>query len=750
MAKITVSEISANYGYNIGTNSYATVALPITSCWGPGYFDPKAEYSTLSESEAVEAMLEKTVWRRYPATQVGLDSFVSDYRGPSSIYRAANDYSYQMALTLLTAGYDVLTCRICPGTNSEGVMVQYSSTVATGISGYDDYYANGYVKFKAKYPGTFGNNIQISVQKMKYVDPNTRETVYYWNIVTYVVDASGVRSSVENKSLVFNIDKATDSVPYYKDVESNFWTIKDVKGTIVETESAKGFVWYDSAISLPNPLGDGKKASDYYGNYVRLGIYNETKVMKYVLTDTSTVLTAAVPAGTDYNDNILASLIAADNDTDTDSDTDTEVDPDVAKALKFEEIIKPRFEWAKNYQLSSSEYSYPIFVSEGALTKLGLELQKKSETVKNILYYQEWLRTHLVGLNLLASDGSTNLGGLFDLLKDKLSYNPNRVISPGWDDQDYTMYTDDQATINQYYGQNTDTSTCKFLPSPLHLKLMDVAYYSRCATGFIDVPKSIERKYVHIENPNNLNALGYIQELARVVPKDSMLETNASLFTTHCGFFAPWGQYPYVGSNKMTETSPSFLTLMIQRAQILNQATQYEWALPTNRKHNLKIGKMQYTVPKKVLDQWQKLEGASVNVITNIPDLGTNVWGNSTMYEVPPATYQALANLSTRFLVNAIEDLVYRCGIAITFQYNNNQSYSAFYAGVSPLLDTMRNVGAIEGYRIEMSADINGEDYVNSNTIIGKIWILVAGVVNDIYVDLVALPAGAGIDLATL
>ena len=279
---------------------------------------------------------------------------------------------------------------------------------------------------------------------------------------------------------------------------------------------------------------------------------------------------------------------------------------------------------------------------------------------------------------------------------------------------------------------------------------MDVAYYSRCATGLIDTPKALERRYVHIEDPKHLEYEGYIQKLARVTPKNSAMDTNATLYHTHSAFFAPWGQYTYVGTSKLSEASPSFLAVMIQRAQILNQSIQYEWALPTNRKHNLRIGKMQYTVPKKVLDQWQKLEGASVNVITTIPDLGTNIWGNSTLYEVPPVTYQALANLSTRYLVNAVEDVAYRCGIAITFQYNNNQAYSAFYAGVTPLLDTMKNVGAIEDYRVVMSADINGEDYVNANTVIGKIWLVVNGVINDIYVDLIALPAGLGIDLNSL
>ena len=93
--------------------------------------------------------------------------------------------------------------------------------------------------------------------------------------------------------------------------------------------------------------------------------------------------------------------------------------------------------------------------------------------------------------------------------------------------------------------------------------------------------------------------------------------------------------------------------------------------------------------------------------------------------------------MSTRYLVNAVEDVVYRCGIAITFNYNNSQAYSSFFAGVSPLLDTMVNVGAIEDYYIRMSADINGVDQINANTVIGKIYLVVNGVINDIIVDLV-------------
>ena len=73
MASIVINEISQNYTYNIGTNSYCTVAIPLTASWGPCYEDPESLGITR------EAELEKVVWTRFPATQQGLESYVSNY-----------------------------------------------------------------------------------------------------------------------------------------------------------------------------------------------------------------------------------------------------------------------------------------------------------------------------------------------------------------------------------------------------------------------------------------------------------------------------------------------------------------------------------------------------------------------------------------------------------------------------------------------------------------------------------------------
>ena len=99
-------------------------------------------------------------------------------------------------------------------------------------------------------------------------------------------------------------------------------------------------------------------------------------------------------------------------------------------------------------------------------------------------------------------------------------------------------------------------------------------------------------------------------------------------------------------------------------------------------------------------------------------------------------------NLSTRKLINAVKDTVFKIGIGLEFQYNGQEAYAKFYAGVTPLLDTMRNVGAIEDYKVTMSADIDNMDSINANSVVGTIYLVIAGVIENITVDLIALPQG--------
>lgn len=674
MAQIVINEISQNYTYNIGTSSYCTVALPITASWGSGYTNPETGMS-------VDDMLENVIWSHFPATQAGLESFVSTYRGPASNYRLVKDFSYQIAMTLLTSGHDVLVCRVCPGNKADG-----SFTIGGKVFG-----------IKAKYAGTFGNNLKVKLTKVANRN--------YWNLIVFVADKSGIQNAVENLVFVFEEDNMTDTIPHIADLESNFVTfvaesgitdsataptvdmIQLIGGTDTTDFTAQSIAYAEENSCLLNHA-DGSRDTINGIVYKLL----ETEPSDWVTNYTS-YYTKSGTTGSEVFTAVSVSTPAPTFATDTYYE---QVSVSIANAVALA---------TERYSIVSDTPASTEYVQT-------LEDIKTDVSFMTSVYHREWCFNAAITV--------------LDLLKDKLNYNPNRLTTGGWDDQDFNYLTDDIYSLRFS------------VISPLHKKLMEVAYFSRCGTGMIDIPRSCPRKYVFDESSS---APGYAQLLSRVDVAGGT-DVNTVLYTTHSALFAPWGQYKYVGTSKQNIAPPSLLAMLIQRAMILNQSLQYEWALPTNRRHNLSIGKFDYKVPKKLLDVWQTLEGVGVNTLTEIPELGTTLWGNSTLYEVPPATYQALANLSTRYLVNAVEDVAYRCGISITYQYNNEQAYNKFYAGVTPLLDTMKNVGAIEDYYVKMRADINGLDQVNANSVIGKIYLIVNGVINDIYVDLIALPPG--------
>ena len=630
MASITINEISQTLSYVIGDNSYACVALPITSSWGPGYFDPE----TVGKDKGI--VLENTVWQRFPANSDGLSAFSAAYRGPAANYRLAGDYSYQMAMTLLTAGYDVLTCRLCPGTFAQSDT--YEAKASDDGSGGSPS-VTGTLTLKAKYPGTFGNNLLCILKKFTNKE--------YWNLLVYVVDNSGNKIAVENKMFFFELKNATDSIQYVGELQSDFVTLV-LTGNITDDST------FDPVLATG----------------VRLGQTPDT-------------------AGSDYEEETTAAAMMTD-------------------AISY---ATDRYRTVTDDTPSSIDYI-------AALQRVAAS--SPDAGTASLIRYREWLYTNALDV--------------YDLLKDKLTYNPNRVISPGWDDQDFKALGEEEYT---HMG----------CISPLHAKLMNTAYYSRCATAYLDLPRSLARIGVYNESTDD-GLQGYSQLLARYVPDTAVtIDSNgSSLFSSHSALFGPWGTYTFVGTKKKNTASPSFLALMIERSMVLNQSLQYEWIQPSSRKNNVNIGKLDYTLPQATLELWQPDPdtdgGVGVNAIANIPEIGISIWGDSTLYENPPATYQALRNLSTRKLVNAIENVVYKVGIGITFNYNNQSAYSKFYVGVTPILDQMRNAGAIEDYKVVMAAGIDAAGQIEANTVVGTIYIVPVGVIQKITVDLICLPMG--------
>ena len=645
MANIVINEISDNYTYNIGVNSYATVALPITASWGPAVLDPASVGATV-DATGFGTVLDTQKWHHFPATPQGLDSFVATYRGASSNFKLNKDYSYQMAVTLLTAGYDVLVCRVSSGTPSDKFYTVVAGTTEPAAP------AKGFT-ITAKYVGSFGDNINVKLQK-KGIYANGAERKY-WNAIISVQSSTGGYVAVEN--LNFVIDEPTA------------WDLPDYISVLSELES--------NFVIIAN------------------GAYNQSTVVTGSTIDDTTTPTEAV-----------AKVLADGSNLAGGADEYALPTSETLATYKTSTIAMATARYADAYSTemaAASEY-----------------IRKRSDYVNALTVAKatEFRSIKTMEFNYTAAFFA------YSLLQDKLQYAPNRIISPGWDDEN----------VKKFYA-TSDVD----LVAPMHKAVLNAAYYGRCGAGLLDAPLSCTQSTIWNDS---IATPGYAQKLSRLVAPNP-LETNAPLYNTNIGLIVNWGTYKLVGMSKQVHVSPAFLALLIARAQILNQPVQYEWLLPTNKKHNLNIGKLDWEVKKSNLDKWQTIEGVSLNVIANIPSLGVIIWGNSTLMNVPPATYNALANLSTRYLMNAVENVIYIVGLGITFNYSNGEALSSFKVGVTPILDTMKYAGAIEGYKIVANTAVNSEDYVAYQTVVGQIYMQVNGVVNDIICDLVALPPNA-------
>lgn len=724
MAKIVVNEYSQSYTYNTGTGSYCEVALPIASCWGPcNAFSASPDYDV---NTAVD------MWNHFDGTAVGLQEFVRTYGGPIANYRTYNDYSYYKALSLLSAGYDLLVQRISFGSNAS--------------------LNNGTTIISAKYPGSFGNRISVQIKS---------ESTYFY-IIVYVD-----KSAVENIRFARDENAATEDIPIYTDIESNYITMSGGNDFTVmvssealtggqdcafgseatgDIESIYGIPESEAADTLtpsvvfqnpgafptgyseqtnPNVIGQlmiaahvdaGGQSSDFEGNDV-------PNASKYAYA-------AEVKTFVNNNINRYISSTWAMQSLSADSHN-LAVANQAAKTAKGIGTVTISLDTSTSSTVdvlvNFSDKTAKSVISGVGLSKIGdvkddnsIEFMSQFITSQNITGY-------MGGTLFLAMAGEANTLGLNKLffeqfmsrfacvayrqLADKLAHSPNRMIYP-WDDLRISTMSD----------------TVSLIPtelSPTSVVMANVAADSRCATAYIDVPKDLK--------------ISDIKPYAEAF--SASLGGSSSLLATNSAMFCPWGKYNYVTMSSSAEASPSFLTLLIQRSMIQNQSLQYEWMLPSSRTNSVKMSDMQYAPTTAYLNLWQAGSGASVNAIAKIPGLGTTLYGNSTLYDLPVATYQALSNLSTRLLFNAIKNRIFECGMAITFTYNNNDAYSAFYAGVTPLLDSMKNAGAIDGYRVQMSQDIDSFGTVNANSVVGKITLQVNGVINDITIDLVAIPS---------
>lgn len=300
---------------------------------------------------------------------------------------------------------------------------------------------------------------------------------------------------------------------------------------------------------------------------------------------------------------------------------------------------------------------------------------------------------------------------------------------------------DDQYVPKSFLEANGDTFLMEYEVSTLVTRMIEVAANSKCGAALIGTPFGMPRG---IQTGTGASVV----KTGALKYKDSISQVVGPVHSTFGEVVGPWCKttLALAGANSWIAPEVAHLLLIINSKGIGGQNKW--WMIPAGMLGTGIVHTPEYKIKKNYLDLIQDHdEGVCLNPLMEVPGKGFTCFGNSTLWDKPLGSYNALQNLSTRFLTNRVKQRIWDTALQILFKYNNEDAYSHFYAGLSPLLDEMRAVGALTGneynpwgYRIIMNPDIINLDRINANTVIGKVELAVTGVIDTVDVDLFLLP----------
>lgn len=300
---------------------------------------------------------------------------------------------------------------------------------------------------------------------------------------------------------------------------------------------------------------------------------------------------------------------------------------------------------------------------------------------------------------------------------------------------------DDQYVPKSFLEANKDTFFMEYEVSTLVTRMIEVAANSKCGAALIGTPFGMPRG---IQTGTGASAV----KTGALKYKDAISQVVGPVYSTFGEVVGPWCKttLALAGANSWIAPEVAHLLLIINSKGIGGQNKW--WMVPAGMLGTGIVHTPEYKIKRHYLDLIQDHdEGVCLNPLMEVPGKGFTCFGNSTLWDKPLGSYNALQNLSTRFLTNRVKQRIWDTALQILFRYNNEDAYSHFYAGLSPLLDEMRAVGALTGneynpwgYRIIMNPDIVNLDRINANTVIGKVELAVTGVIDTVDVDLFLLP----------
>lgn len=198
---------------------------------------------------------------------------------------------------------------------------------------------------------------------------------------------------------------------------------------------------------------------------------------------------------------------------------------------------------------------------------------------------------------------------------------------------------------------------------------------------------------------------------------------NSSYATMH-------SPYCYVNSpvaNELILMPPSYIFLMTELTTLISAGTEVQkWFPPAGvtRATARMVVKPYYEIGSVLLNTWQNDSTSRVNPIMKLKSYGYVIYGNYTCRVADDIeSFSALDSLNVRITANCVKKEIFNTCMKLTFEPNNGSLWMKFYDAMDKYLLFMKRNDGVYDYRIQMDESTVTTDDINQLRCPGKVWI---------------------------
>ena len=764
MPQININEIDESLYTRVTNNNLIKVLVPGIATFGPEYE---------GETGSVPSFTNKEAFRK-----------VFGYNLPEQ-NPIKNDYSKLYAEQLLDNGAEVSFVRLNKGITATfdiGIPKNGTDTldnrlipsaVRKGKS--DMIYQNEYkfctqiVGIEAKYSGSFGNQLLITIQPVN--SANRAFTYQYANITVYranfyeqtvktgsnYVTTSKIKSVTKLENHIVSTNPYDTS--YFEDVEFDFITIKATptareEFTIIWS-TLNGTYNTDDTILSGFPTIDLK-----YVNADGRMVYNEAALIGapaepwtkptftvVTFTGTGTEQDPYVPA---YEANKYYTKDANDNYTLLTSSS-IPADPAWGTANKFYTLEAGTVAIEAKATEKGWDFAFTSELRKVLDTGFsGMTFGEGKYTAANVNdYLFECYAPQTIATVTVEGKVYENVGGIVKSIYTYLVDCYKNYTDPYIYDFDFVTsgtLIDNEFTIDYTYGEpetpgkiNPDSTVEECTTAFTNLVSSTITTFASVtdvngdfenrAAGISTLSAPATLKHTHVAMMELANTrqdcIALIDPCLNWSP-ESLVNYVGLINSSYATMHSP---YCYVNSpvaNELILMPPSYIFLMVELNMLITGTEIQKWFTPAgvSRASAKMVVKPYYEIGSTILNMWQNDYVSRVNPIMKLKSYGYVIYGNYTCRVADDLeSFSALDSLNVRITANCVKKQIFNTCLTLTFEPNNSSLWMKFYDAMDKYLLFMKRNDGVYDYRIQMDESTVTTDDINQLRCPGKVWI---------------------------